>query len=150
MPDTRRPGQRVSPLPTSSRPSNGRAVLPDAKWREVHDRFAHRRTLDDSLALARELVDEGTLTEFQARRLLKGKKSLAFGRYALLDHIGQGARGRVFKARHRLMDRVVALKVILPDSALIKDVGRPVLPRDEDRRAPRPPQRGPRHRCRRA
>ncbi len=45
---------------------------------------------------------------------LKGKKSLDFGRYALLDHIGQGARGRVFKARHRLMDRVVALKVFLP------------------------------------
>ncbi len=36
----------------------------------------------------------------------------------LLDHIGQGARGRVFKARHRLMDRVVALKVVLAQSAL--------------------------------
>ena len=55
------------------------------------------RTCDDSLALARQLIEEGTLTEFQARRLLTGKKSLAFGRYALLDHIGQGARGRVFK-----------------------------------------------------
>ena len=42
------------------------------------------------MALARQLVDEGTLTEFQARRLLKGKKGLAFGRYALVDHIGQG------------------------------------------------------------
>ena len=70
------------------------------------------------MALAQRLVEEGTLTEFQARRLLKGKKSLSFGRYALLDHIGQGARGRVFKARHRLMDRVVALKVLLPDNAL--------------------------------
>ena len=48
-------------------------------------------------------------------RLLRGKKGLVFGRYALLDHIGQGARGRVFKARHRLMDRVVALKVLSPD-----------------------------------
>jgi serine/threonine protein kinase len=93
-------------------------VLPDAKWREVHDRFAHGRKLDDSLALAHELVGEGTLTEFQARRLLKGKKSLSFGRYALLDHVGQGARGRIFKARHRLMDRVVALKVLLPGTAL--------------------------------
>ena len=73
------------------------------------------RTLIDSLALAHQLIEEGTLTEFQARRLLRGKKSLAFGRYALLDHIGQGARGRVFKARHRLMDRVVALKVFMPE-----------------------------------
>ncbi len=64
------------------------------------------------------MSNEGTLTEFQARRLLSGKKGLAFGRYALLDHIGQGARGRVFKARHVLMDRVVALKVVLPDKSL--------------------------------
>ena len=95
-------------------------VLPDEKWREVRNRFVHTTEHDDSLPLARQLVDDGTLTKFQARRLVMGKKSLAFGRYALLDHIGQGARGRVFKARHRLMDRVVALKVILPDRTLDK------------------------------
>jgi eukaryotic-like serine/threonine-protein kinase len=92
-------------------------VLPDATWRGVQDRFVHRTDLD-SLVLAHQLIEEGTLTEFQARRLLGGKKGLAFGRYALLDHIGKGGRGRVFKARHRLMDRVVALKVLLPDGAL--------------------------------
>src|SRR4029077_21058200 len=95
-------------------------VLPDGKWREVQDRFVHRTGLRDALALAHQLIDEGTLTEFQARRLLRGKKDLAFGRYALVDHIGQGARGRVFKARHRLMDRVVALKMFLPEGALSK------------------------------
>jgi serine/threonine protein kinase len=95
-------------------------VLPEVQCREVQRRWVRRAGLDDSLALAQELVKEGTLTEFQARRLLKGKKDLAFGRYALVDHIGQGARGRVFKARHRLMDRIVALKVILPDKALSK------------------------------
>ena len=79
-----------------------------------------RTDFEDSLALAHQLIAEGTLTEFQARRLLRGKKGLAFGRYALLDRIGQGARGRVFKARHRLMDRVVALKVVSPDGALSK------------------------------
>jgi serine/threonine protein kinase len=93
-------------------------ILRDAKWREVRDRFGDRTDLVDSLALAHQLVDEGTLTAFQARRLLKGKKTLALGRYALLDHIGAGGRGRVFKARHRLMDRVVALKVLLPANAL--------------------------------
>ena len=95
-------------------------VLPDAKWREVQDRFVQRTDFEDSLALAHQLIAEGTLTEFQARRLLRGKKGLAFGRYALLDRIGQGARGEVFKARHRLMDRVVALKVVSPDGALSK------------------------------
>ncbi len=53
-------------------------VLPDAKWREVQDRFARPDgSVDDSLALAHQLVEDGTLTEFQARRLLRGKKSLA-------------------------------------------------------------------------
>jgi eukaryotic-like serine/threonine-protein kinase len=93
-------------------------VLPDAKCREVQRRFARRAETQDSLVLAHQLIDEGTLTEFQARRLLWGKKRLSFGRYALLDSIGKGGRGRVFKARHRLMDRVVALKVMLPDMAL--------------------------------
>ena len=93
-------------------------VLPDAKWREVQERFASRTNLGDSLALAHELITDGTLTEFQARRLLWGKKRLGLGRYAFVDHLGRGARGRVFKARHRLMDRIVALKVLLPESAL--------------------------------
>jgi eukaryotic-like serine/threonine-protein kinase len=95
-------------------------ILPDAKWREVQARFVDTTVDDDSSCLARQLIEEGTLTEFQARRLLKGKKSLALGRYTLLEHLGQGARGRVFKARHRLMDRVVALKVLVPDSRLDK------------------------------
>ncbi len=95
-------------------------ALPDAKWREVRERFGRITDLDDSSVLAHQLVEERTLTEFQARRLLQGKKGLAVGRYALLDHIGKGARGRVFKARHLLMDRVVALKVVLPDVAVKK------------------------------
>jgi serine/threonine protein kinase len=91
-------------------------ILPDEKWRAVRERFVGRMDLDDPSALARQLVKEGTLTLFQARRLLK-KKSLVIGRYILLDHIGQGARGRVFKARHSLMDRVVALKAVLSEPA---------------------------------
>ena len=93
-------------------------VLPDDKWREVQDRFVRNSGRVDSLALAEQLIEEGALNEFQARRLLKGKKALSFGRYALVDRIGQGGRGRVFKARHRLMDRMVALKVMSPDTAI--------------------------------
>ncbi len=93
-------------------------VLADAHWREVRDRFVCRTGLVDAGPLAQALVKEGTLTEFQARWLLRGKKGLDFGRYVLLDHVGRGARGRVFKARHRLMDRVVALKVLVVENAL--------------------------------
>ena len=91
-----------------------------AKWRQVQRPIRQWELAIDSLKLANQLVKDGLLTRFQARRLVKGKKSLEFGRYALLDHIGQGARGRVFKARHRLMDRVVALKVCVPDEKVSK------------------------------
>jgi serine/threonine-protein kinase len=95
-------------------------VLSETSQRELRDRLGRMPQHDDTLALAHQLVDEGTITAFQARRLLKGKRGFAVGRYVLLDHIGQGARGRVFKARHSLMDRVVALKVVLPDDSLSK------------------------------
>jgi serine/threonine-protein kinase len=93
-------------------------VLADAKWREVQDRFALRMGVEGPLAMAHELVHEGTLTKFQARRLLIGKKGLTFGRYTLLDQVGRGSRGHVYKARHRLMDRLVALKVYRPTDEL--------------------------------
>jgi eukaryotic-like serine/threonine-protein kinase len=96
----------------------GSGILSAAGWRQVQDRFVSSTDPDDSLALARQLIEEGTITKFQARRLLRGKKGLAFGRYVLLDRIGRGARGSVFKARHRLMDRVVALKVLVTGGAL--------------------------------
>jgi len=118
MPDDSKAGPTRLSAPEFLAALERSGVLPDAKWREVQDRFVHTAGLHDSLALAHQLIQEGALTEFQARRLLWGKKSLDFGRYVLLDHIGRGALGRVFKARHRLMDRVVALKVLVPHGAL--------------------------------
>jgi eukaryotic-like serine/threonine-protein kinase len=115
MPENSKGGMTRLSVPDFLAALERSGVLPDEKWQEVRNRAAFMSEYDDSVALARQLIDDGTLTKFQARRLVMGKKGLDFGRYALLDHIGQGARGRVFKARHRLMDRVVAVKVILPD-----------------------------------
>lgn len=98
-------------------------ILSETGLREVRDDLVRVQDteLRDSSALARRLVERGRLTEFQASRLLAGKtKNLVFGRYVLLDRLGIGATGRVFKARHRLMDRLVALKVVLPICASSK------------------------------
>src|SRR5262249_48418395 len=37
---------------------------------------------------------------------------LVVGEYLLLEQLGEGGMGHVFKARHQLMNRVVALKII--------------------------------------
>ncbi len=74
---------------------------------EVQARFA------DPRALASELVKRGWLTSFQAEAVLRGQGGkLALGPYVLLDRLGEGGMGTVFKARHRLMRRIVALKLI--------------------------------------
>jgi formylglycine-generating enzyme required for sulfatase activity/tRNA A-37 threonylcarbamoyl transferase component Bud32 len=62
--------------------------------------------------LAAECVRRGWLTEFQSERLLAAQgQSLILGPYELLARLGQGGMGEVFKARHRLLNRVVALKI---------------------------------------
>jgi serine/threonine-protein kinase len=42
---------------------------------------------------------------------------LIVGRYIILDRIGSGSMGRVYRAHHVMMDRVVALKIIAPEIA---------------------------------
>ncbi|MDR3637197.1 MAG: serine/threonine-protein kinase [Isosphaeraceae bacterium] len=70
----------------------------------------------DPHELAGRLVKEGLLTSYQVSRFLKNKShGLLVGRYAILDRLGSGSMGRVYKAHHLLMDRVVALKIIAPE-----------------------------------
>lgn len=62
---------------------------------------------------ARELLHAGIVTSFQLQQVIKGKgHRLLLGPYVLLERIGAGGMGEVFKAQHRRLGRVAAVKVI--------------------------------------
>src|SRR5690349_5689690 len=72
----------------------------------------------DAQELARELVKSKHLTKYQAQEIYQGRaKSLILGNYTIVDRIGAGGMGQVFKAEHRRMKRVVAIKM-LPSSMM--------------------------------
>lgn len=69
----------------------------------------------DARPLVHELVKAGKLTTYQANQIYTGKsKGLVLGSYVVLDKLGQGGMGVVYKAEHRKMSRMVALKVLAP------------------------------------
>ncbi len=60
-----------------------------------------------------ELVRREWLTTYQSTCLSQGRRAqLVLGQYVLLKLLGEGGMGQVFKARHSLMNRLVALKLI--------------------------------------
>jgi len=93
-------------------------LLSAADVSAFQDSLPPARRPDDAQSLARELVLARRLTKYQATAVYQGKtKGLVLGEYVVLDRIGAGGMGQVFKARHRVMERIVALKV-LPASAM--------------------------------
>ncbi|MBL9083709.1 MAG: protein kinase, partial [Planctomycetales bacterium] len=74
----------------------------------------------DGESFAKLLVKRERLNEFQAQELLSGGGTpLVLNQYVLLSKIGAGGMGQVFKAQHRKMKRLAAVK-LLP-AALTKD-----------------------------
>jgi eukaryotic-like serine/threonine-protein kinase len=87
-------------------------LLTDAQLAEVEAKLPETNR---GRVVARALVELGLLTKFQAEHILIGRTSgFQVGQYRILDQLGRGGMGRVFKAQHRTMNRIVALKVLAP------------------------------------
>ncbi len=64
----------------------------------------------------------GRLNPWQAKQLLDGRTKFNLGPYLIVDSLGRGGMGQVFKARHGVIGHVVAVKVLpldktTPDAA---------------------------------
>ncbi len=75
-----------------------------------------QQSFTDTKSITRELVRREWLTPFQSDFVANGRgQQLVLGQYVLLDLLGRGGMGQVFRARHVLMNRIVALKLISPE-----------------------------------
>src|SRR5262245_38754058 len=79
----------------------------DELARALQPRFTEPR------ALARELIQRDWLTPFQINQVFQDRaRDLVLGPYLLLERLGEGGMGQVFKARNRKLGLIVAIKVI--------------------------------------
>ena len=94
--------------------------LVDAEQLDRIELAYHGRS-DDSAFLADELISLGLLTTYQAGVVLSGQAGeLNLRQHILIDLLGEGGMGRVYKARHRRLKRIDAIKVIRPDRLVSK------------------------------
>ncbi len=72
----------------------------------------HLEEQNDAQQLLARLVGHKLLTQYQADRISAGKTfGLILGNYRVLDHLGTGGMGSVYKAEHFRLRRPVAVKV---------------------------------------
>jgi serine/threonine protein kinase len=81
--------------------------------KKVIDKLVVEDSAADAKTAAAALVTAGTMTAFQARAIYQGKAgSLVIAGREILDLLGKGGMGNVYRAHNRRLDRVEALKVI--------------------------------------
>ncbi len=91
----------------------GSSILSERHSAKLEAHLAQGENSAEPAERASRLVKDGVLTEYQARQILKGNaEGLLFGGYVILDFLGKGTMGKVYKAWHRMMGRVVALKIL--------------------------------------
>jgi serine/threonine-protein kinase len=80
---------------------------------QVVGEFLEKNPQAEPPALAEYLVSQGVLTQFQCERLLQGKtQGFVLGPFTLMDALGTGSMGTVYKAQSKTDSQWYAVKVL--------------------------------------
>lgn len=97
-------------------------VLSQAELTELRETSAAGQACQTPEGLTEFLVQSGKITNYQSDVLLShDERRLLIADYLILEPIGSGGMGTVYKALHRRMKRIVALKVIRTDLQHVPD-----------------------------
>jgi len=89
---------------------NCRLFTPD-QMQQVRE-WIEKKETPDRKALLRRFVEKNWITRWQAEEIYAGRYDFFMGTYKLVEKLGAGGRGTVYKAAHISMNRTVALKVM--------------------------------------
>ncbi len=88
-------------------------LVPEAQIKIISRELESAGVVSDAVA-AKNLVQRGLITRYQADRLLEGRsRGFFFDDYKLLDLLGVGGMGWVYRAENTKTHQVFALKVLL-------------------------------------
>lgn len=92
-------------------------LITESQLTEIRNQLTPNDSSSFQKDFADKLADSGHLTPFQADELRQGHiEDLVVGDYVILEFLDKGGMGQIFKARHALMKREVAIKFTLPDA----------------------------------
>ena len=101
-------------------------------WQSIESSLPVGRVAFDEVTdqqLGEELVRLGFLNRWQSEQLCHGRTKFTLGPYNILDAIGHGGMGYVFKGEHILLGRIEAIKVLpklMTDSGSIANFRREI------------------------
>src|SRR4051794_11616831 len=88
-------------------------LLDRGRLDQIVGEFLSKNPRAEPPALAEFLVEQGILTEFQSERLLQGKtQGFVLGPFVLMDALGAGSMGTVYKAQSKTDNNWYAVKVL--------------------------------------